>query len=108
MLLIDLGLDLMRDEHEVGPGRHDVRQQVLVLPLQLQRVLVDVLGILLSYFLRVIPRIFHLQSKKQISIYFSNAVVIYYNMCYLFNLFHTFEFDEQHDGIDLILMEALY
>ena len=30
------------------------------------------------------------------------------NVSYLFDLFHTFEFNEQHDGIDLILMEALY
>ena len=30
------------------------------------------------------------------------------NVSYLFDLFHTFEFNEQYDGIDLILMEALY
>ena len=61
LLLFDLGLDLVSDEHQVGPGLDCVREKVLVLPLQLQGVLVDVLGVLLSYLLRVIARIFNLK-----------------------------------------------
>ena len=61
LFLLYFSLNLVSYQHQVGPGVDCIREKVFVLSLQLQGMLVDILGVLLSYLLRVIARIFNLK-----------------------------------------------
>ena len=78
----------MSYQHQVGPGVNRVRQQVFVFSLQLQSVLVDILGVLLSDLLSMIPRVFNLEIRNE------NKAVTGLTGRHLFNLFDTLELDQ--------------
>ena len=65
LFLLYFSLNLVSYQHQVGPGVDGVRDEVLVLPLQLQSVLIDILGVLLGDLLCVISGIFHLLKRDQ-------------------------------------------
>ena len=88
LLLLYLGLYLVSYQHQVGPGVDGVWQQVFVFSLQLQSVLVDILGVLLGDFLGMIPRVFNLEMGNE------NKTVTSLTGPHLFNLFDTLELDQ--------------
>ena len=63
LFLLYLCLYLVSYEHQVGPGVNGVWQQVFVFSLQLQSMFVDILCVLLSDLLSVIPWVFNLETE---------------------------------------------
>ena len=84
LLLVDARGDLGAHEHEVGPRVDGVRDEVLVLGLDLLGVLEDVLGVLLP---DAAVHVVHLD---------------------LLQLLEGLELDQEDDRVDLILMEPLH
>ena len=62
---------------------------MLVFSLQLQSVLVDILGVLLGDFLCMIPRVFNLEESSM-----KRRPVTILTGCYLFNLFDALELNQ--------------
>jgi len=85
LFLFYLCCNLRTHEHEVGTRLYDVRDEMSVLLLQLGGELEDVLGVLLGHLLRVVSRILH-----------------------LLDLFGALELDEEDNGEDLVVVEALH
>ena len=84
LLLVDAGGDLGAHEHEVGARVDDVGDEVAVLGLDLLRVLEDVLGVLLPH---AAVHVVHL---------------------HLLQLLEGLELDQQHDRVDLVLVQPLH
>ena len=83
LLLVNARRDLGAHEHEVGPRVDGVRDEVLVLGLDLLRVLEYVLGVLLPH---------------------SAVHVVHLD---LLQLLEGLELYQQHDRVDLVLMKPL-
>ena len=76
---------------------------MFIFRLQLESVLVNVLGIFLIDFLRMVSRIFHLETK----LVKRQDRDKYYFPSHLLDLFDRLELDEQHNGVDSVVMKPL-
>ena len=77
---------------------------MFIFRLQLESMLVNVLGIFLIDFLRMVSRIFYLETKLVTRRQDRDK---YYFPSHLLDLFDRLELDEQHNGVDSVVMKPL-